>query len=174
MSPTVDNGHFNQTTTHKVLKQHNGNGVHTSSTTNGQVTSASLISMEHEYGAHNYHPLPVVFDSAQGAKVWDPEGKEYIDMLSAYSAVNQVCHPQKDDALGGWADWNMVKFLGSLSPKDSCYSSRAGTETHSVISCLLQFCLWEVRAADYRNVLIRKCSPDEYRCRGRRDCCQAC
>ncbi|KAF9463503.1 ornithine-oxo-acid aminotransferase [Collybia nuda] len=51
--------------------------------------------MEHEYGAHNYHPLPVVFDSAKGAKVWDPEGKEYIDMLSAYSAVNQGhCHPK--------------------------------------------------------------------------------
>ncbi|KAG2117149.1 pyridoxal phosphate-dependent transferase [Suillus discolor] len=95
MSPTVDNGHFNQPTTHKVVKQHNGNGVHTSSTTNGQLTSASLISMEHEYGAHNYHPLPVVFDSARGAKVWDPEGKEYIDMLSAYSAVNQGhCHPK--------------------------------------------------------------------------------
>lgn len=104
MSPTaVDNGHSHQATTHKVIKQHNGNGVHasngngvhTSSATNGQVTSATLISMEHEYGAHNYHPLPVVFDSAQGAKVWDPEGKEYIDMLSAYSAVNQGhCHPK--------------------------------------------------------------------------------
>ncbi|KAG6910369.1 ornithine aminotransferase [Tephrocybe rancida] len=43
----------------------------------------------------SYHPLPVVFDSAKGAKVWDPEGKEYIDMLSAYSAVNQGhCHPR--------------------------------------------------------------------------------
>ncbi|THU85517.1 ornithine-oxo-acid aminotransferase [Dendrothele bispora CBS 962.96] len=51
--------------------------------------------MEHEYGAHNYHPLPVVFDRANGAKVWDPEGNEYIDMLSAYSAVNQGhCHPR--------------------------------------------------------------------------------
>jgi len=58
-------------------------------------TSADVIRMEHEYGAHNYHPLPVVFDSAKGAKVWDPEGKEYIDMLSAYSAVNQGhCHPR--------------------------------------------------------------------------------
>ncbi|KAL4066009.1 hypothetical protein V8B97DRAFT_2015203 [Scleroderma yunnanense] len=55
------------------------------------LSSADVIQMEHEYGAHNYHPLPVVFDSAKGAKVWDPEGKEYIDMLSAYSAVNQVC-----------------------------------------------------------------------------------
>ena len=45
--------------------------------------------------AISYHPLPVVFDAAKGAKVWDPEGKEYIDMLSAYSAVNQGhCHPR--------------------------------------------------------------------------------
>jgi len=53
----------------------------------------------------------------------------------------------------GWAYW-AVTFLGSLSPKDSRYSSRAGPETHSVISCILQFCVWEVRAADYTNVLI--------------------
>jgi len=59
------------------------------------VSSADVIQLEHEYAAHNYHPLPVVFDRAQGAKVWDPEGKEYIDMLSAYSAVNQGhCHPR--------------------------------------------------------------------------------
>ncbi|KAG8815299.1 ornithine aminotransferase [Serendipita sp. 399] len=51
------------------------------------------MEMEHAHGAHNYHPLPIVFESAKGAKVWDPEGKEYIDMLSAYSAVNQGhCH----------------------------------------------------------------------------------
>ncbi|KAJ3510582.1 hypothetical protein NLJ89_g4589 [Agrocybe chaxingu] len=59
------------------------------------LTSADVIHLEHEYGAHNYHPLPVVFDSAKGAKVWDCEGREYIDMLSAYSAVNQGhCHPR--------------------------------------------------------------------------------
>ncbi|EKM52383.1 uncharacterized protein PHACADRAFT_260715 [Phanerochaete carnosa HHB-10118-sp] len=64
---------------------------------NGSVhlSSADVFHLEHEYGAHNYHPLPVVFESAKGAKVWDPEGKEYIDMLSAYSAVNQGhCHPR--------------------------------------------------------------------------------
>ncbi|KAG1742596.1 pyridoxal phosphate-dependent transferase [Suillus occidentalis] len=92
MSPAVDNGYSSQVTSHKVVKPHNGNGVHG---TDSRVTSATLINMEHEYGAHNYHPLPVVFDSAQGAKVWDPEGNEYIDMLSAYSAVNQGhCHPK--------------------------------------------------------------------------------
>ncbi|EPQ55929.1 ornithine-oxo-acid aminotransferase [Gloeophyllum trabeum ATCC 11539] len=59
------------------------------------LSSADVIQLEHQYGAHNYHPLPIVFESAKGAKVWDPEGKEYIDMLSAYSAVNQGhCHPR--------------------------------------------------------------------------------
>lgn len=59
------------------------------------LSSAGVVQLEHKYGAHNYHPLPVVFDSAKGAKVWDPEGREYIDMLSAYSAVNQGhCHPR--------------------------------------------------------------------------------
>nr|GAT46980.1 ornithine aminotransferase [Mycena chlorophos] len=58
------------------------------------ISSTEVIKLEHEHGAHNYHPLPVVFDRALGAKVWDPEGNEYIDMLSAYSAVNQGhCHP---------------------------------------------------------------------------------
>ncbi|KAK7688778.1 hypothetical protein QCA50_008318 [Cerrena zonata] len=55
-----------------------------------KVSSADVIQLEHQYGAHNYHPLPVVFESGKGALVWDPEGKEYIDMLAAYSAVNQV------------------------------------------------------------------------------------
>ncbi len=51
--------------------------------------------MEHDFSAHNYHPLPVVFASAKGVYVTDPEGKTYIDCLSAYSAVNQGhCHPK--------------------------------------------------------------------------------
>jgi len=59
------------------------------------LSSAKVMELEHEYGAHNYHPLPVVFERAQGALVWDPEDNEYIDMLSAYSAVNQGhCHPK--------------------------------------------------------------------------------
>ncbi|KEI39733.1 uncharacterized protein L969DRAFT_87737 [Mixia osmundae IAM 14324] len=59
------------------------------------LTSAQCVTLENEYGAHNYHPLPVVFARAKGAKVWDPEGNEYIDFLSAYSAVNQGhCHPR--------------------------------------------------------------------------------
>lgn len=59
------------------------------------LSSATAKQYETEYSAHNYHPLPVVFQKAQGAHVWDPEGKEYLDFLSAYSAVNQGhCHPK--------------------------------------------------------------------------------
>ena len=57
-------------------------------------TSQDFMEMEAQYGAHNYHPLPVVLAKGKGAKVWDVEGKEYYDFLSAYSAVNQGhCHP---------------------------------------------------------------------------------
>eukprot|EP01114_Cavostelium_apophysatum_P003918 TRINITY_DN1405_c0_g1_i1.p1 TRINITY_DN1405_c0_g1~~TRINITY_DN1405_c0_g1_i1.p1 ORF type:complete len:473 (-),score=71.38 TRINITY_DN1405_c0_g1_i1:565-1983(-) len=62
--------------------------------------SLHLINMEREYAAHNYHPLPMVFDRAEGVFVWDPEGKRYFDFLSAYSAVNQGhCHPKIVDAM---------------------------------------------------------------------------
>ncbi|KIM41883.1 hypothetical protein M413DRAFT_18802 [Hebeloma cylindrosporum] len=73
----------------------NGKAAATKGSGKARLTSADVIHLEHEYGAHNYHPLPIVFDTAKGAKVWDPEGREYIDMLSAYSAVNQGhCHPR--------------------------------------------------------------------------------
>ena len=58
-------------------------------------SSQQAMDLEAKYGAHNYHPLPVVLAKGKGAKVWDVEGKEYFDFLSAYSAVNQGhCHPK--------------------------------------------------------------------------------
>ncbi|CAF9924406.1 ornithine aminotransferase [Imshaugia aleurites] len=58
------------------------------------------IRSEHTHAAHNYHPLPIVFSRAAGCSVWDPEGKEYLDFLSAYGAVNQGhCHPELVKAL---------------------------------------------------------------------------
>ncbi|OJJ88949.1 ornithine-oxo-acid transaminase [Aspergillus glaucus CBS 516.65] len=58
------------------------------------------IQAEHDFAAHNYHPLPIVFARAQGTSVWDPEGRHYLDFLSAYSAVNQGhCHPKLVEAL---------------------------------------------------------------------------
>ncbi|GAB7353277.1 hypothetical protein MBLNU459_g3782t1 [Dothideomycetes sp. NU459] len=63
-------------------------------------SSTAAISAESAYAAHNYHPLPIVFARAQGCEVWDPEGKHYLDFLSAYSAVNQGhCHPELVKAL---------------------------------------------------------------------------
>lgn len=66
------------------------------------VTSNSqrFINQEDKYGAHNYHPLPVVLAKGKGAFVWDVDGKKYYDFLSAYSAVNQGhCHPKIVKAL---------------------------------------------------------------------------
>jgi len=66
----------------------------------GNISSQQAIELEETYGAHNYHPLPVVLAKGEGAKVWDPEGNEYYDFLSAYSAINQGhCHPKIINAL---------------------------------------------------------------------------
>ncbi len=63
-------------------------------------SSQELIEIEEKYGAHNYHPLPVVLSKGEGVYVWDVEGKQYFDFLSAYSAVNQGhCHPKIIKAL---------------------------------------------------------------------------
>jgi acetylornithine/succinyldiaminopimelate/putrescine aminotransferase len=60
-----------------------------------KISSEEIISLENKYGAHNYHPLPVVLSRGEGVYVWDVEGKKYYDFLSAYSAVNQGhCHPK--------------------------------------------------------------------------------
>jgi ornithine--oxo-acid transaminase len=64
------------------------------------LSSEKLMQLEDKYGAHNYHPLPVVLAKGEGARVWDVEGNEYFDFLSAYSAVNQGhCHPKIISAL---------------------------------------------------------------------------
>ena len=69
-----------------------------------QVSTASqaqyLLGLEEKYGAHNYHPLPVVLDKGKGVFLWDLDGKRYYDFLSGYSAVNQGhCHPKIIEAL---------------------------------------------------------------------------
>lgn len=64
-------------------------------TTNVTLSSQDLMELEDKYGAHNYHPLGVVLAKGEGVYVWDVEGKQYFDFLSAYSAVNQGhCHPR--------------------------------------------------------------------------------
>ncbi|MCB0662420.1 MAG: ornithine--oxo-acid transaminase [Saprospiraceae bacterium] len=63
-------------------------------------SSEELMALEDKYGAHNYHPLPVVLAKGEGVFVWDVEGKRYYDFLSAYSAINQGhCHPRIIDAM---------------------------------------------------------------------------
>ena len=71
-------------------------------------SSSQAIALEEKYGAHNYHPLPVVLTRGEGVFLWDVEGKRYYDFLSAYSAVNQGhCHPRIKDA--------MIEQLGTLT-----------------------------------------------------------
>lgn len=63
-------------------------------------SSEQAMKLEDKYGAHNYHPLPVVLSKAKGVFMWDVEGKKYYDFLSAYSAVNQGhCHPKILEAM---------------------------------------------------------------------------
>ncbi|RZK11743.1 MAG: ornithine--oxo-acid transaminase [Flavobacterium sp.] len=68
--------------------------------TSRNLGTEEIINLENKYGAHNYHPLPVVLSRGEGVYVWDVEGKKYYDFLSAYSAVNQGhCHPKIVNAM---------------------------------------------------------------------------
>jgi ornithine--oxo-acid transaminase len=79
---------------HADDSQDNGVSVQQKSRFHASSTDEA-IAAEHEFAARNYHPLPVVFSRAEGVNVWDPEGKHYLDFLSAYSAVNQGhCHQE--------------------------------------------------------------------------------
>ncbi len=106
-------------------------------------TSRQLMDIEHKYGAHNYHPLEVVISKAEGIWVEDPEGKRYIDMLSAYSAVNQGHrHPAIIRALKEQADvltltsraffndrWPLfAKKLSELTGKEMILPMNTGAE----------------------------------------------
>lgn len=83
-------------TSHRFFVKHpQGQNLITMETTMDAMTSEQHMKMEDQYGAHNYHPLPVVLAKGKGVHVWDVEGKKYYDFLSAYSAVNQGhCHPK--------------------------------------------------------------------------------
>ncbi|GGD92795.1 ornithine--oxo-acid transaminase [Planktosalinus lacus] len=73
--------------------------------TSKNITSQQAIELEDKFGAHNYHPLPVVLKKGEGVHVWDVEGKKYYDFLSAYSAVNQGhCHPKIINAMSRQAE----------------------------------------------------------------------
>ncbi|KAL1957524.1 hypothetical protein VTO42DRAFT_5750 [Malbranchea cinnamomea] len=88
----------------------------------------AAIAAEREYAAHNYHPLPVVFARASGTTVWDPEGRKYLDFLSAYSAVNQGhCHPKLVKALTDQASTLTLSsraFYNDVFPKFAEFVTR--------------------------------------------------
>lgn len=98
--------------------------------TNG-TKSAEAIAVEQQYGAHNYHPLPVVLERGEGVFVWDVEGKKYYDFLSAYSAVNQGhCHPKIVSALKAQAEkltlTSRAFYNNSLGPYEEYITSLFG------------------------------------------------
>ena len=69
-----------------------------------KMTTQDYMKREEQYGAHNYHPLPVVLDKGKGVHVWDTEGNKYYDFLSSYSAINQGhCHPEIVKAMNNQA-----------------------------------------------------------------------
>ena len=95
--------------------------------------AAAFIEQEEKYGAHNYHPLPVVLSKGAGAFVWDVDGKRYFDFLSAYSAVNQGhCHPKIVKALCDQAETicltSRAFYNDTLGPYEKFISEYFGYE----------------------------------------------
>lgn len=91
--PVADSGHAK--VDRVPNKQTHSNGSDESTARFHAASSKEAIALESEYAAHNYHPLPLVASRASGVHIWDPEGNQYLDFLSAYSAVNQGhCHPE--------------------------------------------------------------------------------
>ena len=85
--------------------------------------AAHHVNLEDKYGCHTYHPLPVVLARGKGVHVWDVDGKQYFDFLSAYSAVNQGhCHPKIIKALQEQAE---ICTLTSRAFHNNCVSLRA-------------------------------------------------
>lgn len=90
-----------------------------------KLTSAQAIELENKYGAHNYHPLPVVLAKGEGVYVWDAEGKKYYDFLSAYSAVNQGhCHPTIVKAIVDQASTLMLTSRAFYNDKLGVYEEK--------------------------------------------------
>ncbi|WP_158963007.1 ornithine--oxo-acid transaminase [Myroides fluvii] len=94
----------------------------------GKITSEQAIALENQYGAHNYHPLPVVLSKGEGVYVWDVEGKKYYDFLSAYSAVNQGhCHPRIIEAMMKQANTLMLTSRAFYNDQLGLYEKKITT-----------------------------------------------
>src|SRR5579871_4780887 len=86
----------------------------------------NTIELEAEYGANNYHPLPVVLTRGQGVYVWDVDGKKYLDMMSAYSAVSHGhCHPRLVAALTQQAQTLAIVSRAYYSDKLGAFLQKA-------------------------------------------------
>ena len=137
-----------------------------------KLTSEEAIALENNYGAHNYHPLPVVLSRGEGVYVWDAEGKKYYDFLSAYSAVNQGhCHPKIIDAmvqqaktltLTSRAFYNDMlgkyeKFATQLFGFDKLLPMNTGAEAVETALKLARKWAYEVKEIDENNAEIIVC-----------------
>ncbi|ARV14619.1 ornithine--oxo-acid transaminase [Polaribacter sp. SA4-12] len=138
----------------------------------GKLTSQEAIELENKYGAHNYHPLPVVLSKGEGVYVWDAEGKRYYDFLSAYSAVNQGhCHPKIVDAMVNQAKtltltsrafYNDVlgkyeKFATELFGFDKLLPMNTGAEAVETALKLARKWAYEVKGIDENKAEIIVC-----------------
>jgi len=130
--------------------------------------SQYLIDQELKYGAHNYHPLPVVLERGKGVFVWDVEGRKYFDFLSAYSAVNQGhCHPRIINALCEQAQnltltsrafhnnllGKFEKYITSLFAYDKVLPMNSGVEA---VETALKLCRkWAYEVRRYRKIRLK-------------------
>ena len=137
------------------------------------LTSNDYMAKEDKFGAHNYHPLPVVLAKGEGIYVWDVEGKKYFDFLSAYSAVNQGhCHPKitkalteqantlaltsrafYNNVLGDWEEY-MTKLFGY----DKMLPMNSGAEADETALKLIRKWAYKVKGIPINEAKIIVCS----------------
>jgi ornithine--oxo-acid transaminase len=137
-----------------------------------QLTTNDYMAKEDKFGAHNYHPLPVVLSKGEGIFVWDVEGKKYYDFLAAYSAVNQGhCHPKitkaltdqanilaltsrafYNDVLGEWEEY-MTKLFGY----DKMLPMNSGAEADETALKLIRKWAYKVKGVPTKQAKIIVC-----------------
>ena len=138
-----------------------------------QISSQEAIALENKYGAHNYHPLPVVLSRGEGVFVWDVEGKKYYDFLSAYSSLNQGhCHPKIINAMSEQAQkltltsrafYNNVlgkfeKFACDFFGFDKLLPMNSGAEAVETALKLCRKWSYEIKGIDFNKAEIIVCN----------------
>ena len=138
----------------------------------GNPDSKSFMAREDKFGAHNYHPLPVVLERGEGVFVWDVEGKKYFDFLASYSAVNQGhCHPKiveamiaqarklaltsrafYNDALGEWEE-----YMSALFGYDRMLPMNSGAEADETALKLARKWAYKVKGISHDEAKIIVC-----------------